>query len=162
MIDPATGRRRRRARWSTGAARERIDPAASRWRICPGCSRRWSVGWIDGGRAREIMVGTCELAPETGCGWQGRWSTPMTHTCGQVRAWLARRIARLIREAAISTCARVKKRCVRLWADLDGWLRSARTCPRGGGPSNGKGVNAGRGRGDRRARWMLPTRMRSG
>ena len=45
----------------------------------------------------------------------------MTHTRGQVRAWLARRIARIDPEAADRKHrARVKKRCVRLWADPDG------------------------------------------
>ncbi|MCB9429893.1 MAG: DUF222 domain-containing protein [Actinobacteria bacterium] len=122
MIDPATGEAAAALRWSTGAARERIDLAGILVEDLPGVFEALERGLIDAGRAREIMVGTCELAADVRVWLAGQAvEYAMTHTRGQVRAWLARRIARIDPEAADRKHrARVKKRCVRLWADPDG------------------------------------------
>ncbi|MBK9433693.1 MAG: hypothetical protein IPN52_00665 [Micrococcales bacterium] len=105
------------------------------------------------------MVGTCELAVDVRVWLAGQaveYAT--THTRGQVRAWLARRIARIDPEAADRKHrARVKKRCVRLWADPDGMATiSAYLSARG--PSGVGIVARPRPRSTRRG--MLPTRMR--
>ena len=65
MIDPATAEAAAVLRWSTGAARERIDLAGTLVEDLPGVFEALERGLIDAGKAREIMVGTCELAPET-------------------------------------------------------------------------------------------------
>ena len=100
-------------------------------------------GLIDAGRARRSWWAPVSWPQRPGCGWRGRrWSTP-THTRGQVRAWLARRIARIDPEAADRKHrARVKKRCVRLWADPDGMATISAYLSAGGGPG-GVGVVAG-------------------
>jgi hypothetical protein len=122
MIDPATAEAASALRWSTGAARDRIDLAGTLIEDLPGVLEALNCGLIDAGRAREIQVGTCELDPEVRrwlAGQAVEYAT--THTRGQVRAWLARRIARIDPEAADRKHRqRVKKRRVRMWAESDG------------------------------------------
>ncbi|HRY11851.1 MAG TPA: hypothetical protein P5544_17955, partial [Candidatus Nanopelagicales bacterium] len=54
MIDPATGEAAAALRWSTGAARERIDLAGQLVEDLPGVFEALECGLIDVGRAREI------------------------------------------------------------------------------------------------------------
>ena len=61
MIDPATAEAAAVLRWSTGAARERIDLAGILVEDLPGVFEALERGLIDVGKAREITVGTCEL-----------------------------------------------------------------------------------------------------
>jgi hypothetical protein len=122
LIDPATAEAATALTWSTRATRERVDLAHDLCDGLPDVLAALRAGVIDLGKAREISHGTCELEPAV------RKSLAKDaieyaggHTRGQLRAWLARRIARIDPEAADRKHRRqVKKRCVRLLPEADG------------------------------------------
>ncbi|MEZ5184262.1 MAG: DUF222 domain-containing protein [Candidatus Nanopelagicales bacterium] len=122
LIDPATAEAAVALTWSTGSARERMDLASTLAEGLPEVLAALESGHIDLGKAREISLGTCELEPPV-----RTLLAPQAigyargHTRGQLRAWLARRVARIDPEAANRRHRRqAKKRCVRLLPESDG------------------------------------------
>lgn len=122
LIAPAPAEAAAALTWCTRTAHERIDLATTLIQDLPVLHDALNRGWIDLGKVREIADRTCELVPDV-----RRWLAEraidyaVDHTRGQLRAWLARRIARLDPEAADRKHRKeAKKRCVRLLPESDG------------------------------------------
>ena len=122
LIAPAPAEAATALTWSTRTAHERLDLSVAVIEELPILLDALSAGLIDLGKAREISCGTCELTPDVRS-WLARQAVDYAadHTRGQLRAWLARRIAQIDPEVADRRHRKeAKKRCVRLLPESDG------------------------------------------
>ena len=121
-VDPGAAEVGAMMAWTTGAATERMGLAATLCEDLPEVLDALRRGLIDLARAREIVLGTCELDPDdrvdlarAALGYAGG------HTRGQLRAWLARRVAGLHPDAAQRRRrTAVKRRGVWMHPESDG------------------------------------------
>lgn len=122
LVDPNAAEIAAALCWSPGTARHRAEVAQELLFAVPGVHAALACGRIDWGRACEITRGTAELEP----GLRARLAEQAVdyaqdHTRGQVRAWLARRLAAIDPEAAQRRRKKAcKKRRVWIQPEADG------------------------------------------
>lgn len=119
LCDPAAAEISCALAWSPGNASARLDLAIGLAEDLPQVLAALRAGLIDLARAREISLGTSGLNPcdrarlaEAACDWAPG------HTLGQLRAWLARQVARIDSEAVRRRRAKAR-RARRVWVSAE-------------------------------------------